>query len=147
MSTISPATTTASVRPATQSELEHAAWTVATLRSVWERQRVRVNERIGVVEQALTALGEDRLQAQLRGDGERAAHMLAGSVGMFGFLDASDAAHELESELPLATADRTSELLVLLRRLRQGTQGPATLCTDEATEPHAGGEAEQHLVL
>jgi chemotaxis protein histidine kinase CheA len=139
---MSPATTTASVRPATQSEMEHAAWTVETLRSVWERQRVRVDERIGLVEQALTALSEDRLDNELRGDAERAAHMLAGSVGMFGFLDASDAAHELESELPQATADSTSELLGLLGRLHEGTQGPVTLCTDETAEPHAHGEAE-----
>jgi chemotaxis protein histidine kinase CheA len=133
------------MRPATQSELEHSAWTVDALRSIWERQHNRVSERIGVVEQAVTALGEDRLDTELRGDAERAAHMLAGSVGMFGFLDASDAAHELESELPQATADRTSELLALLRRLRQGVQGPVTLCTEEPANlcVHTG---EHHLL-
>jgi chemotaxis protein histidine kinase CheA len=134
---MSPAATTASVRPATQSELEHAAWTAEALRSVWERQYERVSERIGVVERALVALGEDRLDNESRGDAERAAHMLAGSVGMFGFLDASDAAHQLESELPQATVDRASELLVLLGRLRKGIQGPVTLCTDEIADPHA----------
>jgi HPt (histidine-containing phosphotransfer) domain-containing protein len=101
------------------------------LRSVWERQHVRVGERIGVVKQALAALGEDRLDAELRGDAERAAHMLAGSLGMFGFLDASDAAHELESKLAQATTDSASELLALLERLREGTQGPVALRTDE----------------
>lgn len=144
---MSPGTTPAGVRPATQSELEHAAWTVDALRSVWERQNERVSERIGVIEQALMALGVDSLDIELRSDAERAAHMLAGSVGMFGFLDASDAAHELESELPQATADRTSELLALLRRLRQGVQGPVTLCTDAAADSHPRVEAEQHLAL
>lgn len=134
---MSPVTTSASVRPATQSELEHAAWTVDALRSVWDRQHVRVGERIGVVEQALVALGEDHLDRELRAAAERAAHMLAGSVGMFGFLDASDAAHELESELPQATVDHTSELLATLGRLREGIRGPVTLCTDEPTDPHA----------
>jgi HPt (histidine-containing phosphotransfer) domain-containing protein len=133
---MSPATTTAGVRSATQSELAHAAWTVEALHSVWERQRGRVGERIGAVERALVALAEDRLDDELRADAERAAHMLAGSVGMFGFLEASDAAHELESELPQATADRASELLALLGRLREGIQGPVTLCTDEPAGPH-----------
>jgi HPt (histidine-containing phosphotransfer) domain-containing protein len=134
---MSPAMTTATVRPATQSELEHAAWTVEALRSVWERQRVRVGERIGVIEQALTALGEDCLGAELRGDAERAAHMLAGSVGMFGFLDAGDIARELESALAQATADRANELLALLGNLREGIQGPVTLCTEDTADPQA----------
>jgi len=134
MSAVSPATTSAGTRPATQSELEHSAWTVDALRSVWERQRNRVSERIGVVEHAVTALSEDRLATELRADAEQASHMLAGSLGMFGFLDASDAAHELESELPQATADRASELSALLRRLRQGVQGPVRLCTDAASD-------------
>jgi chemotaxis protein histidine kinase CheA len=134
---MSPATTSAGVRPATQSELEHAAWTLQALRLVWERQHDRVSERIGVVEQALTGLGEDRLDTELREDARRAAHMLAGSVGMFGFLDAGNAARELESELAQATADRTDELLALLGRLRDGIKGPVTLCTEDATDPHA----------
>ncbi len=73
--------------------------------------------------------------------------MLAGSVGMFGFLDAGNAARELEAELVQATADRTSELLVLLESLREGIRGPVTLCTDEPADPRLLGEAEQHLAL
>lgn len=144
---MSPATTSADMRPATQSELEHAAWTVDALRSVWERQHDRVSERIGVVEQALRALSEDRLDDELRADAERAAHMLAGSVGMFGFLDASDAARELESDLAQATPDRTTALLALLGRLREGVRGPVTLCTEDVADRYARGEAEQHLAL
>lgn len=144
---MSPATTTAGVRPATQSELEHAAWTLEALRSVWERQHERVGERIGVVEQALLALGEDRLDTELRGAAERAAHMLAGSVGMFGFLDAGDAARKLESALAHATTDRTSELYVLLDRLREGIKGPVTFCAEDAADPRSPGKARQRLTL
>jgi chemotaxis protein histidine kinase CheA len=137
---MSPATTTTSVRPATQSELEHAAWTLEALRLVWERQHERVGERIGAVERALVALGEDRLDPELRDDAERAAHMLAGSVGMFGFLDAGDAARKLESALAHATKDRASELFALLGRLREGIQGPVTLCTKDAADPRSSGK-------
>jgi chemotaxis protein histidine kinase CheA len=138
---MSAATSYPSTRPATQAELEHAA----ALRSVWERQHDRVSERIGVVEQALVALGEDRLDGELRGNAERAAHILAGSVGMFGFLDASDAARELESELPHATPDRTPLLSALLERLREGIQGPVTLCTKDTKMPRGHGQAQQLL--
>jgi HPt (histidine-containing phosphotransfer) domain-containing protein len=142
---MSTATTSAGTRPATQSELEHAAWTVDALRSVWERQYERVSERIGVVEQALAALGEGRLDAELRGDAERAAHMLAGSVGMFGFVDASDAARELESELLRATPDCTPVLLALLGRLREGIQGPVTFCTKQGEEEYVSPRAAERL--
>jgi HPt (histidine-containing phosphotransfer) domain-containing protein len=130
---MSSTTTSAGMRPATQSELDHAAWTVETLRSVWERQRGHVSERIGVVERAIVALGEDRLDAQFRGEAERAAHMLAGSVGMFGFVDASDAARELESELLQVTPDRRT-MLMLVERLREGVTGQVALCTDVAAD-------------
>jgi HPt (histidine-containing phosphotransfer) domain-containing protein len=142
---MSPATTSAGTRPATQSELEHSAWTVEALRSVWERQRERVGERIVLVEQAVTALGEDHLDAEFRGDAERAAHMLAGSVGMFGFIDASDAARELESELVQAMPDRTMVMLALLGRLREGVRGPVSLCTEDCADQRAHSDVE-HLL-
>ena len=142
---MSTATSFPGPRPATRAELEHAAWTVDALRSVWEHQHERVSERIGVVEQALAALGEDRLDGELRGEAERAAHMLAGSVGMFGFLDASDAARELESELLHATPDRMPVLSALVGRLREGIQGPVALCTKDASESRSQGAEQQHL--
>jgi HPt (histidine-containing phosphotransfer) domain-containing protein len=109
---------------------ETAAWTAEALRSVWERQRDRVNGLIGVIEQAVSALSRGSLDASLQADAERAAHMLAGSVGMFGFIDASVAARGLESELAHPTAERVPALLALLERLRHGVQGPVVLCSE-----------------
>jgi HPt (histidine-containing phosphotransfer) domain-containing protein len=108
------------------------AWTVDALRVVWERQQERVDCRIELVERAVAALAENRLDDNLRADAGRAAHMLAGSLGMFGFIDASDAARELESELTRPAPERAHISSALLRRLRGGIQGPVALCTDEA---------------
>jgi chemotaxis protein histidine kinase CheA len=103
------------------------ACTVDALRSIWEEQRDRVNDRICVIEGAITALSGDNLDAGLRVQAQRAAHMLAGSVGMFGFLGASEAAHNLERELEQPTPDRTPVLSALLSRIRSEVRGPVAL--------------------
>ncbi len=118
-----------------------ALWTTDALRSVWKRQRSRVNERIGVIERAIAVLASGRLDSDLMRDAERAAHMLAGSVGMFGFLSASQAARDLELELAHPTPDRAPELLALLAQVRSGVQGPVVLCPD--ADAVADGERGQ----
>jgi HPt (histidine-containing phosphotransfer) domain-containing protein len=107
------------------------------LRSVWEHQQGRVNDRIDSIERAVSALVGNRLDADLRADAERAAHMLAGSLGMFGFADASDAARECESELARPTPDHAAALLALAHRLRSGVQGPVVLCSNGAADQSA----------
>jgi len=51
---------------------------------------------------------------------------------MFGYVDACDAARELEAELAHPTPDRTAALPALLLRLRSGIQGPVTLSSNTA---------------
>jgi HPt (histidine-containing phosphotransfer) domain-containing protein len=120
----SPSGTTQDLQPS-QADV---AWTAEVLSVVWERQQERVHCRIDLVERAVAALAEDRLDIDLRADAERAAHMLAGSLGMFGFIDASDAARELQSELAQPVPERAHVLSALLRRLRSGIRGPVALC-------------------
>lgn len=135
---MNPATTTsAGITPTKEPSEESAAWTVEALRSVWERQQDRVGERIDMIEQAVAALADGHLDFDLRREAERAAHMLAGSVGMFGFIRASGAAHELESKLIDPTLDQAPELSALLLRLRVGVQGPVGLCTESAADQRA----------
>jgi two-component system, NarL family, response regulator NreC len=89
-----------------------------------------VSERIGVLENALAALADDRLEADLRCEAERAAHTLAGSLGMFGFVSAADAARKLERELANLEPQCSPELPELLEQLRAGVNGPVVLCSD-----------------
>ena len=60
--------------------------------------------------------------------------MLAGSLGMFGFLDASSAARALEAELEQPRVERAPQLSVLLLKVRDGIEAPVSLCT--ADEQH-----------
>jgi HPt (histidine-containing phosphotransfer) domain-containing protein len=85
-----------------------------------------------VIERAIAALASDRLDTDLRRDAERAAHMLAGSIGMFGFIRASKAARDLELQLAHPTPDRVPALSALLLRVRGGVEGPVVLCSDTA---------------
>jgi HPt (histidine-containing phosphotransfer) domain-containing protein len=119
-------------KPADDYELT-AAWTLQALNSVWSHQRTRVDQRINVIETAVTALENDVLGEDLREDALRATHMLAGSLGTFGFLGASDAARELESGFKHAYSSEASVLFELVRRLRTGVQGRVTLCS-QATD-------------
>ena len=116
----------AATAPGLLADRPDATWTLDALRAVWKHQRGRVYERIDSIERAIAALSEDRLDDELKHEAERAAHMLAGSVGTFGFLDASDAARGLESELAHPTPERVPALSALALRVRDGVRGPVT---------------------
>ncbi len=119
-------------------EIHSAAWTTHALSLVWEHQQDRVSDRIGIIERAVAELADDRLDPDLRSEAERVAHMLAGSLGMFGFISAADAARRLERGLAHPTIDWAPALSGLLARLRADVQGPVVLCgrhpDDEAHE-------------
>ena len=96
--------------------------TLIIVAQLWERFKEATFNRIGVLEQALTALLEGTLSDELRRQAERDAHKLTGSVGMFGFAEGSRLASTIEQMLeagaPLGQAEtlRLSELVVILRR-------------------------------
>jgi Hpt domain len=131
---MSPTATSAATAPTHEPSSDNAVWAAEVLGSVWERQRDRVDGLIDTIEQAVSALADDHLDAKLQADAERAAHMLSGSVGMFGFMDASAAAGELESELAHAMPGHAPVLSVLLGRLRSGVQGPVAIGSDATAE-------------
>jgi HPt (histidine-containing phosphotransfer) domain-containing protein len=96
--------------------------TLLLVAQLWERFKEATFHRIGVLEQAVTALGEGTLSEELRRQAEGEAHKLTGSVGMFGFAEGSRLASTIEQLLeagaPLGPAEtlHLSELVVLLRR-------------------------------
>lgn len=110
------------------------AWTIDALRAVWARQQDRVQARLDALERAIAALAEDRLDPGLRDEAERAAHMLAGSVGMFGFLGASSVAHELERAITGSDAGRAPRLSRLLQDMREDLRGPVALRSHDARQ-------------
>ena len=93
------------------------------LRTIWQEHREGVMERVGLIERAVAALRKAELEEPLRIDAQRAAHLLIGSVGTFGFIRASEVARELELELSdpdPARAQAMEKLLAVVHRELEG---------------------------
>jgi diguanylate cyclase (GGDEF)-like protein len=98
------------------------------LQVVWDEHCAGVFEQVSLIERAVAELSADRLDEQLRSEAQSAAHKLAGSVGTFGFMHASEASRELEQELadPLRARVPTMATLVAIvrRELEADTIAP-----------------------
>jgi HPt (histidine-containing phosphotransfer) domain-containing protein len=90
------------------------------LRVVWDEHLPEALMRLRLIERAITALARTELGEQLRGEAQKSAHMLSGSLGMFGFGRASDAAYALELELVTPAQERAPRLSRLVAIVRRG---------------------------
>jgi chemotaxis protein histidine kinase CheA len=89
----------------------------ATLQTVWSEHESVVLERIAIVEAAIDALIAGCLSDYEREHARRVAHMLAGSVGMFGFERSSEAALMLETAFGRYSKPSEIEARELLEQL------------------------------
>jgi diguanylate cyclase (GGDEF)-like protein len=72
---------------------------MAALADLWERFKDPIIGQVEVLEQAIMALLEGRLDIALRRQAEREAHKLAGSLGTLGFPEGTRLAREIEHRL------------------------------------------------
>ena len=99
----------------------------AGLAELWRRFHPTLVERVSTLEEAVVALLQGELGAGQRREAERAAHKLAGSMGTFGFPEASRHARSVELLLegagPLEEGDvlRLSEWALALRAVLEGS--------------------------
>jgi HPt (histidine-containing phosphotransfer) domain-containing protein len=63
---------------------------------IWAMSREGILAQVEVVEEAVAGLNAGRLDDALRGRAQFEAHKIAGSVGSFGFMEASALAREME---------------------------------------------------
>lgn len=88
------------VPPETGPETEDAKQkTLKAIAQIWERFKGQVFEQVQVVEQAVTASVQGTLDDALCQQARKEAHSLAGSLGTFGFPEASKIARRLENWL------------------------------------------------
>ena len=71
----------------------------AAVSRIWTRHRQQNIERIATLEEAIMAMLEGSLDADLRAQAEREAHRLAGSLGTFGLNNATTLARRIEVAL------------------------------------------------
>ncbi len=88
--------------------------------TIWEAHRETTLTRVIALEEAVRAAAEGRLDDDTRRTARREAHTLAGSVALFGFVEASRLAGELEDAFAFApdAADcaRLADVLAALKR-------------------------------
>jgi HPt (histidine-containing phosphotransfer) domain-containing protein len=108
-----------------------------SLRALWEQHRPEMLAKVGLIERAIVALAASELDRRLRREAQRSAHTLSGSLGVFGFAHASQAAHELELELAVAEPERAPALSALAAAVRDGVEAQAFAGTLTAGGPQA----------
>ncbi len=105
------------------------------VRSIWEKHRESAFGRVVLIERAITQLTVAGLDEDLRERAERAAHMLAGSTGTFGFTRASQAAHALEGELAAPTQAQVPRLAELVMEVRHDIEREIATPAAQPVEP------------
>jgi DNA-binding response OmpR family regulator/HPt (histidine-containing phosphotransfer) domain-containing protein len=111
-----PKSSSAAARSAIQNQTEIG------VQNIWQQVKETMNQRVSAIAQATTMVLQDRLSEELRGEAQREAHKLAGSLGMFGSDKGSLLAKEIESlfesgvRLENHQAQHLSELVAALRQ-------------------------------
>jgi HPt (histidine-containing phosphotransfer) domain-containing protein len=93
--------------------------TLRMLAKLWEKTKPTVMERVELLERAAAALATGSLDEAQRHAAVGAAHKLAGTLGMFGYPEGTDAARAieelLEGELASDAGARMGKLSAELR--------------------------------
>jgi diguanylate cyclase (GGDEF)-like protein len=121
----------------------------AAVAGVWAKYRDQVLARVDVLEAAAMGMLEGRLDREGRRQAEREAHKLAGSVGTFGFAEASRLSRDAETLLGgaadpgQADALRLANLAVAIRRELSGPPSPmgGSAAPERALVPASGADA------
>lgn len=98
----------------------------AALEKVWLNSRPEALERVATLQRFAEHLRSGIPDQQSRQNALSAAHRLSGSLGMFGFNEASSCAAEIEALLgdgPTPDVATTVRLVERLRMLLEGAQG------------------------
>ena len=110
--------------------------TMELIAELWEQFKGKMFERVAVLVEASGALSDGGLDEELRQKAQWEAHKLAGSVGTFGFSEASRIAGEIEALVQSTTPGETegARLSELVHSLRQElAQSPRDPCSGSNT--------------
>lgn len=110
--------------------------------AIWERHRPKYRDRLAAIESAIAALSQDHLTPELHSAALHEAHTLAGSLGSFGFSDASTQAKTIETQLKgdRPQLDLLTPSLALLRQILTDPiiPPPPTLVKTSSPKPRSG---------
>ncbi|MFB2918759.1 response regulator [Aerosakkonema funiforme] len=110
------------------------------LADIWDKNKHKYSDRIGVIEEVVTALVENNFTEELRVRAERQAHTLAGSLGSYGFERADSLSRAIEQifqaqeNLPQTQIQQLQKLIVQLRQELQLSQDNQTIAEDQRSK-------------
>ncbi len=104
--------------PATAPVLNAEAQLTAVIASLWQKHLPEMRARIALLERACGGASAGTLSRGLRMEAAATAHKLSGSLGMYGYREASLCAHELEVLLDTDAVAERDRLLRLTAQLR-----------------------------
>ena len=105
----------------------------SAIAAIWERHRSKYRDRLAAIEQAIAAIKQNTLNPDLHNAALHEAHTLAGSLGSFGFRDASQQARIIEKELKRDRPQITNLTAPLQALQRILADSPATVPTTPPT--------------
>ncbi|NEO35250.1 MAG: response regulator [Moorea sp. SIOASIH] len=108
------------------------------LSAIWQQQKSKYIKRVNVLEQAVTDWRDGNLTGKLRQEALREAHTLAGSLGSFGFDQASLKSREIEEILQSgkkASKETIAHLSQLVVELRQELETEDNLPKPTQSQP------------
>lgn len=134
---------------ASGSDTKHSG-VASAVAQLWLRFRQPALNRVAVLEKALTVLDRDELDGELCQRAEQEAHKLAGSVGTFGFIEASRIARQIEHIFLAgreAAANNQALLQELVPRMRQLLEGPGPEESQAEGGQTPSGEERPYLLV
>ena len=92
--------------------------TLSAIAGVWERFQQRVDNQVSLLEQAASALSQNKLVTSLQRQAEQEAHTLAGALGTFGLPEGSQLARQIERLLQAETSLKPKEIKQLQQQVK-----------------------------
>jgi diguanylate cyclase (GGDEF)-like protein len=135
-----------------ESPVVDSAAIIPGVQTIWQQVKETLLERVAQIQQAAIAAQEGNLTDALKDQAEKAAHKLAGSLGMFGSDHGSQIAQQLEQLFALKTRLRSSQIKKLaqlaqaLQQALQQMESQASLVEEAASEPLSKVEARVLVV-
>ncbi|MEO1372776.1 MAG: response regulator [Cyanobacteria bacterium J06635_10] len=111
--------------------------TKEALTQTWERLKIKSIQRVAILEQAVSGVLGNTLEEELRVKAQKAAHKLAGALGIFGFSKGSHLAKEIEQIFQSGVnLNRTQGLYLrkLIKLLLQEIRQPAFQSDNESVQ-------------
>ncbi|MCC5636618.1 response regulator [Nostoc sp. CHAB 5844] len=121
------------------------------LAGVWQRYQDKYSDRITIIQQAVQSLQENTLTEDLRQQAQQQAHTLAGSLGSFGFDNATRLCQNIEAilksaeKLGQAQAEQIQTQLLELQKILE--QNPTLIPEQSAVQPTYLNQKYQLLIV